>query len=195
MADPPAGEIAVIVLAVLRHGQRLADMAGGNDVSESAVRRWLDELIGPLAAQAPRLDRTLGKAATQDREVVLNDGTLIPTQRRTGKADRRNHPGKHHSHGPHLLALTDEKGRLIWISAARAGRTHDHTAARHDVLAHLHAAGLRALAALGFRGPDNDVRDSVIDTGFRAQPHPQAHAGPEACPPSPCRRTRAHLKN
>ena len=35
----PPGKIAVIVLAVLRHDQRLADMAGGNNVSESTVRR------------------------------------------------------------------------------------------------------------------------------------------------------------
>ncbi|MFJ9847875.1 hypothetical protein [Streptomyces sp. NPDC101150] len=28
----PPGRIAVIVLAVLRHDQRLADMAGGNDI-------------------------------------------------------------------------------------------------------------------------------------------------------------------
>ncbi|MFE9139557.1 hypothetical protein [Streptomyces sp. NPDC007355] len=55
----PPGKIAVIVLAVLRHDQRLADMAGGNHVSESTVRRWRDELIGLLAAQAPRLDRAL----------------------------------------------------------------------------------------------------------------------------------------
>ncbi|MFF7151905.1 transposase [Streptomyces griseoaurantiacus] len=38
----PPGKIAVIVLAVLRHDQRLADMAGGNNVSESTVRRWRD---------------------------------------------------------------------------------------------------------------------------------------------------------
>ncbi|MFE3938757.1 hypothetical protein ACFXPJ_34630 [Streptomyces goshikiensis] len=50
----PPGKIAVIVLAVLRHDQRLADMAGGNQVSESTVRRWRDELIGLLAVQAPR---------------------------------------------------------------------------------------------------------------------------------------------
>ncbi|WP_327267326.1 transposase family protein [Streptomyces sp. NBC_01218] len=48
----------------------------------------------------------------------------------------------------HFLALTDEKGRLIWISAARPGRTHDNTAARHDhILAHLRAAGLGARAS------------------------------------------------
>lgn len=61
--------------------------------------------------------------------------------------------------------MTDEKGRLIWISAARPGRTHDITAARHDhILAHLRAAGLGALADLGFRGLDNDVRDPARAT-------------------------------
>ncbi|MEU7074093.1 transposase family protein [Streptomyces narbonensis] len=165
----PPGKIAVIVLAVLRHDQRLADMAGGNDVSESTVRRWRDELIGLLAAQAPRLDRALKKVTKQGGEVVLIDGTLIRTQRRTGKADRRNYSGKHRSHGLHFLALTDEKGRLIWISAARPGRTHDNTAARHDhILAHLRAAGLGALADLGFRGLDNDILDPVIVTGYIA---------------------------
>lgn len=48
----PPGRIAVIVPAVLRHDQRLADMAGGNNVSETTVRRWRDELITLLAAQA-----------------------------------------------------------------------------------------------------------------------------------------------
>jgi hypothetical protein len=113
------GRIAVIVLAVLRHDQRLADMSGGNDVSESTVRRWRDELITLLAAQAPRLDRALKKVVKRGGEVVLIDGTLIRTQRRTGKADRRNYSGKHRNHGLHFLALTDERGRLIWISAAR----------------------------------------------------------------------------
>ncbi|MFF4173791.1 transposase family protein [Streptomyces sp. NPDC001744] len=128
----PPGRIAVIVLAVLRHDQRLADTAGGNDVSESTVRRWRDELIGLLAAQAPRLDRALRKVVRRGGEVVLIDGTLIRTRRRTGKADRRNCSGKHRSHGLHFLALIDENGRLIWVSAARPGSTHDNTAARHD---------------------------------------------------------------
>ncbi|MEU3960276.1 transposase family protein [Streptomyces buecherae] len=70
--------------------------------------------------------------AKQGGEVALLDGPLIATQRRTGKADRRNYSGKHHHHGPHFLALTDERGRLIWISAARPGRTHDNIAARRD---------------------------------------------------------------
>ncbi|MEV5887154.1 transposase family protein [Streptomyces sp. NPDC052020] len=165
----PPGKITVIVLAVLRHDQRLADMARGNHVSESTARRWRHELIGLIAARAPRLDRALKKVARQGGEVVLIDGTLIRTRRRTGKADRRNYSGKHRSHGLHLLAVTDENGHLIWISAARPGRTHDNTAARHNhILAHLRAAGLGALADLGFRGLDNDILDPVIVTGYTA---------------------------
>ncbi|WP_225102465.1 hypothetical protein [Streptomyces sp. CoH27] len=61
----PPGRIATIVLAVLRHDQRLADMAGGNDISPTTVRRWRDELIALLAAQAPRLDRALKKIASR----------------------------------------------------------------------------------------------------------------------------------
>ncbi|MFE3652927.1 hypothetical protein ACFXPZ_23320 [Streptomyces sp. NPDC059101] len=53
---------------MLRHDQRLADMAGENNVSESTVRRWRDELIGLLAAQAPRLDRALKQIAKRGGE-------------------------------------------------------------------------------------------------------------------------------
>ncbi|MFF5523096.1 IS5/IS1182 family transposase [Streptomyces coeruleorubidus] len=135
----PPGKIAVIVLAVLRHDQRLADMAGGNNTSESTVRRWRDEAIGSLAAQAPRLDRACKKIARQGGEVVLIDGILIPTRRRTRKADRKNYSGKHRHHGLRFLPLTDEGPPDLDIRRP-AGRTHDNTAARHDhILAHLHA--------------------------------------------------------
>ncbi|MFI8075260.1 hypothetical protein ACIF85_41835 [Streptomyces sp. NPDC086033] len=74
----PPGKIAVIVLAVPRHDQRLADTVGGNKVSESTVRRRRDELITLLAVQAPRLDRALKKVAKQGSEVV-------PAGRRAGR--------------------------------------------------------------------------------------------------------------
>ncbi|MFD7491117.1 hypothetical protein ACFV8T_01620 [Streptomyces sp. NPDC059832] len=48
----PPGKIALIVLAVLRHDRRLADMAGGNNISATSVRRRRDEIIGLLAAKA-----------------------------------------------------------------------------------------------------------------------------------------------
>ncbi|WP_234441031.1 transposase family protein, partial [Streptomyces scabiei] len=172
----PPGKIAVIVLAVLRHDQRLADMAGGNNVAESTVRRWRDEMIHLLAARAPRLDRALKKIAKRGGKVVLVDGTLIPTQRRTGRDNRKNFSGKHHRHGLHFLALTDEKGRLIWISAARPGRTHDATAARHDQLVnHLKAAGLRSIPPLakdpghGIDLPEHGTGQAKRGKGVRAR--------------------------
>ncbi|WP_258044557.1 hypothetical protein [Streptomyces sp. SM11] len=90
----PPGRIVVIVLALLRHDQRIADMVGGNAVGDTTVRRWRDELISLLAARAPRLDRALKKVAKRGGEVVLIDGTLIPTVRRTGRANRPNYSGK-----------------------------------------------------------------------------------------------------
>jgi hypothetical protein len=200
----PTGRIVVLVLAVLRHGQRAADLAGGNDVSDTTIRRWCDEVIALLAAKAPRLDRALRAIAKRGREVVLIDGTLIPTRRRTGKDNRPNYSGKHKRHGLHFLALTDERGRLIWISAARPGRTHDATAARHDhIVQHLKAAGLGALADLGFLGVDKpaDPDDLVIITGYKATRYRKLTAGQKtankviAAGRAPVEHGFAHLKN
>jgi hypothetical protein len=86
------------VLATLRHDHRIAGMAGGNGVSASTVHRWTWEIIGLLATRAPRLDRTLAAITRQGGEVVLLDGTLIPTRRRPGAANRKNYNGKHKRH-------------------------------------------------------------------------------------------------
>jgi len=59
-----------------------------------------------------------------------------------------------------VIALTDDRGRLVWVSAVRPGRTSEITACRHDKLtAKLRAAGLGAIAdlvGLDDRGPDAD---------------------------------------
>lgn len=165
----PAAKIAVIVLAVLRHDQRLADMAGGNDVSPATVRRWVSEVIELLAARAPRLDRALKKIAKAGGRVVLIDGTLIRTERRSGKDNRKNYSGKHKTHGLLFLALTDTAGNLLWISAARPGRSSEITTARHHKLVQkLRDAGLGALADLGFIGLDDDPDNPVVITGRKA---------------------------
>lgn len=145
----------MIVLAVLRHDQHLAD--NGRRQQHRRFHR------PPLARRddppARRRLSAAGPAPEEDREaggeVVLVDGTLIAAQRRTGRDNQEHFSGKHHHHGLHFLALTDEKGRLIWISAARPSRTHDAAAARHDHLVeHLKVAGLGALADLGILGVD-----------------------------------------
>ncbi|WP_406278714.1 transposase [Streptomyces sp. NBC_00191] len=144
-------------------------MAGGNDISASTVRRWLLEAVGLLVARAPRLDRALQKVTRSGGEVVLIDGTLVRTRRRTGAENRPNYRGKHKAHGLLFLALTDERGNLVWISAAKAGRSSEITTARHNkITARLREAGLGALADLGFVGLDDDPDNPVIITGRKA---------------------------
>jgi hypothetical protein len=170
------GTQAIVVLALLRHDQRLLDMADGNDVSASTVRRWVLEVLGLLAARAPRLGRALKKIARRGGAVVLLDGTLVRTRRRTGADNRKNAAGN--AGGLLFLALTDEKGDLIWISSARPGRVSEITAARHDhITRHLREAGLGALADLGFVRLDDDPDGApVIITGRKATRSGQEHA-------------------
>ncbi|MFH9353992.1 transposase family protein [Kitasatospora sp. NPDC017646] len=165
-----AGRIAVIVLAHLRNDERLADLAGGNAVSVSTVRRWVLEVIDLLAARSPRLDRALAKVAKDSGCVVLLDGTLIRTRRRSGRANRKNYSGKHKAHGLLFLALTDAKGRLLWISSARRGACSEIAAARYEKLcARLREFQLGAVADLGFVGLDDGAQEQpAVITGFKA---------------------------
>ncbi|MFG2311491.1 transposase family protein [Streptomyces sp. NPDC048566] len=167
----PAGKIAGIVLAVLRCDQRPGDLAGGNGVNRTTVTRWVREVVGLLAARAPRLDRALKRIARKGGGIVLLDGSLIRTRRRTGTDNRKNYSGKHKCHGLLVIALTDNNGRLLWVSAVRPGRTSEITACRHDKFtAHLRAAGLGAIADLGFIGLDhsNPDADPAVITGYKA---------------------------
>lgn len=138
MAGPARGKIAGIVLAVLRCDQRPGDLAGGNGIHRTTVTRWVREIVGLLAARAPRLDRALQKIARKGGGLVLLDGWVIRTRRRTRAENRKNYSGKNKCHGLLVIALTDDRGRLLWVSAARPGRTSEITACRHDKLtAHL----------------------------------------------------------
>ena len=94
------------------------------------------------------------------------------TRRRTGKANRKHYSGKHKAHGLLFLAVTDDRGNLLWISAAKPGRASDITAARHNhITAKLRDAGLDAIGNQGFIGLDDDPDDPddpVIITGRKA---------------------------
>ncbi|WP_134734616.1 transposase family protein [Amycolatopsis nivea] len=177
----PAGQ-ALVVLAVLRHDPRLAHIAGGHGVSASTVRRWVLETVGLLAARAARLDRVLDRLAARGAAVALVDGTLIRTRRRAGRANRAHYSGKHKQHGLVVLGLTDEAGRLLWISAVLPGRTADITAARRlRIRERLHARGLSPAGDKGFHGWHKDVRtardcphcggpcEQIVLTPFKAE--------------------------
>lgn len=151
---------AVLVLAMLRKDERLLDLATPNGISASTLRRWLLEVIGLLAGRATRLNRVLRRLVARGTVVVLADGTLIRTRRRTGTQNRANYSGKHKHHGLNVLGLTDEHGRLLWISAVLPGKTADITAARHHrIREHLHRHRLTPAADKGFQGWHKDVRE------------------------------------
>ena len=185
---------ALVVLAVLRDDPRLAHLGGGMGVSASTVRRWVLEAITLLAARATRLNRVLRRHAALGSEVVLVDGTLIRTRRRTGRANRANYSGKHKQHGLVVLALTDEHGRLLWISPALPGKTADITAARRlRIRQHLHNHGLTPAGDKGFHGWHKDARttrdcpvcggpcEQVVLTPYKAQArHPLTKAQKQA---------------
>jgi hypothetical protein len=100
-------------------------------------------------------------------QVVLLDGTLVCTRRRYGTHDRRNYSGKHKAHGLLFLAITDHKGRLVWISAARPGRSSEITTALHKkIVDRLREAGLGAIGDLGFVGLGTDPDEPVAITGY-----------------------------
>ncbi|MFF4517264.1 transposase family protein [Streptomyces mirabilis] len=200
----PAGKIATIVLAVLRCDQRPDDLAGGNGLHRTTVTRWVREVVGLLAARAPRLDRACKKIARMGGGIVLLDGSVIRTRRRTGKENRKNYSGKNKCHGLLVIALTDDRGRLLWISAARPGRTSEITACRHDKLTQkLREAGLGAIADLGFVGLDDSGPDAdpAVITGYKAARNRPLTRGQKlsnkalAAVRAPVEHGFAHLKN
>jgi hypothetical protein len=192
------------VLAVLRCDQRPGDLADGNGVHRTTVSRWVREVVGLLAVRAPRLDRALRKIARKGGGVVLLDGSLIRTRRCTGADNRPNYSGKYKCHGLLVIALTDDRGRLVWISAVRPGRTSEITACRHDKLtAHLRAAGHGAIADLGFVGLDDGPPDAdpAVICGYKAAQNRPLTRGQKlsnkalAAVRAPVEHGFAHLKN
>jgi hypothetical protein len=80
-------------------------------------------------------------------------------------------PSSCNCHGLLVIALTDDKGSLVWVCAVRPGRTSEITACRHNRLtAHLRAAGFGVIADLGFVGLDRSGPDAnpAVVTGYKA---------------------------
>ncbi|WP_101257580.1 transposase family protein [Streptomyces barkulensis] len=134
--------------------------------------------------------------------VVLVDGTLIRTRCRTGADNRRNYSGKHKAHGLLFLALTDDRGQLLWLSAARPGRSSEITTARYNKLVErLRAHELGAVGDLGFTGLDDDPDNPVVITGYKAaRTKPLTSAKKQvnkliASVRAVCEHAFAHLKN
>ncbi|WBB91584.1 transposase family protein [Verrucosispora sp. WMMC514] len=125
-------QTTTIVLAVLRHDQHPADLAAAHGVSHHSVRRWVRQVITTVARMAPRLDRVLAAAArTYHEQPLLLDGTCVPVHAPADKAKERRHWClKHKVHHLRVMTLTDQHGRLLWLSAATPARLHEATHAK-----------------------------------------------------------------
>jgi hypothetical protein len=152
-----AGRQALLALAHLRNGDTPARLAAGFGIGATTAWRYIRESVDLLAATAPTL--TTVTATIARLAYAILDGTLIPTDRLGGTADRRYYAGKHRRHGVNVQVIADCAGRLIWISPALPGSTHDLTAAReHGIIDALTEAGVMTLADKGYQGAGGPVR-------------------------------------
>ena len=95
-----------------------------------------------LADRAPCLLRALREA---DPDYVLVNGMLAERDR-VGDS-RADFSHEHRRHGVNVQVVTNPAGRLLWISPALPGRTHDLTAARaHRIIRICERLGVPVLA-------------------------------------------------
>jgi hypothetical protein len=162
-------QTAVIVLAVLRQDQRPADLADGYGVSHHSVRRWVKQSITVLAAMAPRLDRVLAAAARDpDTPVLLLDGTCLPIHK-PARHEKHFWCGKHRAHHVRVLTLTDQHGRLLWISSPVGAAVHETLQAKRLQLpARLRQHGLAVICDRAHTRLDDRPDEPTVITGRRA---------------------------
>lgn len=164
----PDRHAALIVLAVLRHDQRPADLAAGNGIARTTVDRWVKQTIITLARMAARLDRVLDHAARDHTHVLLLDGTCLPVER-PGHDHRTCWCGKHKAQHLRVLTITDQHGRLRWISAATGARLHEATQAkRQKIPARLRTRDLALICDRAHTRLDDQPANPTVITGRRA---------------------------
>jgi hypothetical protein len=153
---------AVLGLRWFRDRTAIGALARDHGVSRATGYRYVDEVIGVLAAEAPELPEALARAMADGLAFVILDGKIIPADRCREKTTSVKgesvdlwYSGKAHRHGGNIQAVASPTGFPLWVSPAEPGSVHDITAARIHALPPLYrsaALGLPALADPGYQG-------------------------------------------
>jgi hypothetical protein len=163
---------AVLALRWFRQGGDITALARDHGISRATGYRYLDEVIGVLAAQAPDLHEALERATADGLAYVILDGKPFSADRCgeqttsvKGKQIDLWYSGKAHEHGGNVQALSAPDGFPLWVCDVEPGSVHDLTAARAHVLGALYWAAsqleLPTLADGGYEGAGIGVHTPV----------------------------------
>ncbi len=161
---------ALFALAWFRDRGDIPRLGAGFGLAQSTAYRYLDEVIGVLAARAPGLREALERALAEGTPYVILDGKIVDTDRCREKTLSRKglvidlwYAGKTHDFGGNIQALFYPDGRPMWVSDVLPGNVHDLAAARENVLAVLRPFldAMPALADPGYEGAGHGVHVPV----------------------------------
>jgi hypothetical protein len=161
---------AVFALAWFRDRPDIARLGKGTGISQATAYRYLDEVIGVLAAKAPDLREALERAKDHGLPHLILDGKVVAADRckektisKKGREIDRWYSGKAHGFGGNIQALFTPGGIPLWVSPVLPGGVHDITAAREHLLSILrpYLKDLPVLADSGYEGAGHGVHVPV----------------------------------